>query len=92
MPSGPLLPSTTELREISEAARVAAIQASDRVSRRKFTYAMTSLIGGIVCFLSMIGGFLFLVVHGFTAAAGWLLGTALFAIAGRLIGARLSME
>jgi hypothetical protein len=92
MPPGPLLPSVEELRELSERAQVAAINAGDRVSRRKFAYAITSLIGGLICFLAMLGGFVFLVMQGRPESAGLLLGTGLLAIIGRMIGARLKSD
>lgn len=69
MPPVPLLPSTAELTELAPHAQVAAIQAAERVNRQKFAYALSSLVGGIVSFLTMIASFVFLIVHGYSRPA-----------------------
>lgn len=92
MPSTSLLPSVVELRDLSDGAQVAAIDASDRVNRRNFTYAITGLGLGGCCFLAFITGFVIFVLHGSTTPAGYLLGAGVLTTIRQFVAARLKSD
>jgi len=57
--------------------------------KRKMTYALVSSVMGGVCFLAVVAGFIFLVVHGFYKSAAGLLATGVLAIIKQMLTARL---
>ena len=57
--------------------------------RQEFTYAIVSLIGGVVAFLSIVVSFVFLVLHGFPKSAAGLLATGVLSLVGGFVRNRL---
>jgi hypothetical protein len=84
-----LLPPASELAKLSDQQAVAVFELVDRANRREHSYALAALLCGTVSFLGVVAGFLYLVVQGHTQAAGVLLGAAVLAIVGQMIGSRL---
>lgn len=65
------------------------VKARDDELRREFTYAVLSLISGVVALLSIIVGYIFLTLHGFAGAAAGLLATGVLSLIGGFIRSRL---
>jgi hypothetical protein len=84
-----LLPPASELAQLTEDQARAAITALDRADQREHSYALVALICGTSSFLSVMAGFIYLVLQGHTQAAGLLLGAAVLAIVGQIIRSRL---
>ena len=84
-----LLPPAAELAQLTEDQARAVIAAVDRADQREHSYALVALIGGMLSFLGVVAGFIYLVIQGHTQAAGLLLGAAVLAIVGQMIRARL---
>lgn len=61
-------------------------------NRRDYSYALTALICGAVCFLGVVGAFVYLVMQGHGVSAGALLGAGILGIVGSFIRARLRTE
>jgi len=57
--------------------------------KRKLIYALVNSVMGGICFLAIVGGFIFLVVHGFYMSAAALLATGVLAIIKQMLNARL---
>jgi hypothetical protein len=57
--------------------------------KRKLTYALVSSVMGGVCFLAIVLGFIYLVVHGNYKSASGLLATGVLAIIRDMLKARL---
>jgi hypothetical protein len=87
--SGSLLPPAGELARLTDDQARSVILAVDRANGREHSYALTAMICGTLSLLAAIAGFVFLVTHGHTPAAGVLLGTAVLTVIGQIIGSRL---
>jgi len=57
--------------------------------KRKLIYALVNSVMGGICFLAIILGFIFLVVHGFFKSSAALLATGVLAIVKQMLAARL---
>ena len=65
------------------------VQARADELHREFVYAVVSLIAGVIAFLSIVGGYVFLVLHGFPKSAAGLLATGVLSLIGGFIRNRL---
>ncbi len=57
--------------------------------KRSANYAVLGMMCGTLCFLSCIGAYAYLAMHGHSTEAYWALGTAVLSIISQLIRARL---
>lgn len=83
-----LLPTSHELEQLTDEKVKALIMLANAESRRSNIYAITGMLCGTCSFLSCLGGFVFLVLHGHETAAGVVLGTTVLATIGRMIRGR----
>ena len=67
------------------------MQAETDEARREFWYAVASLAGGVITVLSVVGGFVYLVMNNHPQAAGSLLGTGVLGLIQGFIRARLRL-
>ena len=81
--------------QLAEYARVSSdlpalvVKARSDELTRQFTYAVLSLLSGIVALLSIIGGYIYLVVQGYPRSAGGLLATGVLGLIGGFLRSRL---
>jgi hypothetical protein len=81
--------------QLAEYARVNSdlpalvVKARNDELRRQFTYATLSLLSGILALLSIIGGYIYLVVQGHPRSAAGLLATGVLGLIGGFIRSRL---
>jgi hypothetical protein len=65
------------------------IEASDRELKREFLYAALSATYGIVALLSVVGGYIYLTLHGFAHSAAGLLAAGVLSLIGGFVRSRL---
>jgi hypothetical protein len=65
------------------------LRGRDHELQREFLYAIGSLTAGVIAFLSIVGGYVYLVMHEHPNAAAALLGTGVLSLIGGFIRARL---
>jgi predicted membrane protein len=81
--------SLKDFAALSDAKAAAlATLANDR-NRRSSNYAYLATVCGTLCFFSLIGAYVYLVMNGHPTEAYWALGTAALSIVSQLIRARL---
>ena len=83
-----LLPTSAELQPLSDDKVMALVALAESESRRSSHYALSGMFCGTLSFLSCLGAFVFLVMHGHDRAAEVVLGTTVLAIVGRMLRAR----
>src|SRR5215831_18408373 len=72
-----LLPNPEQLElyaRLSPELPPLVLKAADNEQEREYRYAVVSLLTGSILGISVIGGFVYLVMQGHAVAAGWLLG------------------
>lgn len=65
------------------------VKARDNELKRQFAYAVLSLVCGILALLTVVGGFIFLVLRGHAQAAAALLATGVLGLIGGFLRSRL---
>jgi hypothetical protein len=89
-PIRPLLPPVAELAQLTDDKVRALVSLSDSESRRVHVYAVVGMICGAVSFLSALGAYVYLVMHGHNAEGGVVLGTTVIAAITQMIRGRES--
>ncbi len=98
LPKGPcmpqpdkyLLPSTVELKPLTDEKVKLLVGLADGANRRAHAYAIFGMVCGTVSFLGSLGSYVYLVESHHEAAAGVVLGTGVLAIVSRMIRGRES--
>src|SRR5271157_377381 len=93
-PKTSLLPSPQQLQgylRVNPRLPELVVQAETDEARREFWYAVASLAGGVITVLSVVGGFVYLVMNNHPQAAGSLLGTGVLGLIQGFIRARLRL-
>jgi small-conductance mechanosensitive channel len=78
-----------EFQVIDPALPALVVEARTLELKRQFHYAVLALVAGLVAFLSMVGGFVFLVLQGHSGAAGLLLGAGVLGLVAGFVRSRL---
>lgn len=78
-----------EFAALSEERAAALIRLAEGKHRRETLYAILGMACGTLCFLGCIIAFAYLVMHAHSTEAYVVLGTAVLALIGRMIAARL---
>lgn len=74
---------------LGDAKAAALTQLAENYHRRETFYASLGMACGTLCFLSCVLAFAYLVMHAHSTEAYVVLGTAVLALIGRMIAARL---
>jgi hypothetical protein len=74
---------------LTDAKVVAITQLANDTHKRQTTYAALGMACGTLAFLACIGAFVYLAIEGHRTEAYVVLGTAVLAMIGRIIGSRL---
>ncbi len=83
-----LLPTNSELQQLTDEKVKALIVLADGESRRSNVHTITGMHCGTCSFLCCLGVFVYLVVHGHETAAAVVLGATVLATIGRMIQGR----
>jgi hypothetical protein len=78
--------------QIDKALPALVVQAQQIEATQEYRYSLVGLLSGGILMLSLIGGFVYLVMVGHTGAAGTLLGAGVLGIILNFIRARLRKE
>ena len=84
-----LIPTPHELSQMSDEVAKGVIQLADRTNQRETRYAGFGMGCGALCFISCLASYVYLVMNGHPEAAGAALGTAVLAIVGQFVNARM---
>ena len=88
-----LLPSPEQLllyAEAGEEVPLAIVDARSQAVKMEYRYAMAGLAIAGMGLVSVVGGFIFLVMYGHPQAAGCLLGAGILGLIGAFIKTRLT--
>lgn len=78
-----------EMRGCSDGRRISRSAEWGRRHQRQFIYATSSMFGGILVAVGLIGGFVYLVMNNHSNAAGGLLGAGVVGIISGFLASRL---
>jgi hypothetical protein len=87
-----LLPSPAQLqqyRQVDPRLPELVVQVADREAHRDYAYALTGMITSAVLFLSVVGGFVYLVMNDHPKSATGLLGAGVLGLISAMLRARL---
>lgn len=87
-----LLPSPAQLqlyRQVDSRLPELVVQVADREAQREYYYALAGMISSVVLFLSVVGGFVYLVMQDHPKAAAGLLGAGVLGLINAILRARL---
>ena len=79
----------SEYAALDKALPALLIRTRNDELRREFTYAVLSLLSGVISLLTVVGGYIYLVLHGHPRAAAGLLATGVLGLIGGFIRSRL---
>jgi hypothetical protein len=87
-----LLPSPAQLqlyRQVDSRLPELVVQVADHEAQREYHYALAGMISSGVLFLSVVGGFVYLVMNDHSKAAAGLLGAGVLGLIHAILRARL---
>jgi hypothetical protein len=84
----PLLPSATDLAKLPVATAEAVLVLIDSVNRREHSYGILGMVCGTISLLGALASFTYLVMNGHPTSAGIVIGSAVLAVIGKMIGPR----
>jgi hypothetical protein len=87
-----LLPSPAQLqqyKQIDLRLPELVIQVADREAQREYYYALAGMISSVLLFLSVVGGFVYLVMTDHPKSAAGLLGAGILGLIHAILRARL---
>jgi hypothetical protein len=87
-----VVPSPDQLAKfaaVDPALPARILEAGDRELNREFLYAVLSATYGIIALLSVVGGYIFLTLHGFAHSAAGLLAAGVLSLIGGFVRSRL---
>jgi len=87
-----LLPSPAQLqlyKQVDLRLPELVIQVADREAHREYRYAVAGMASSAILFLSLVGGFVYLVMNDHPKSAGALLGAGVLGLVHAMLRARL---
>lgn len=87
-----LIPSPPQLqlyKQVDVRLPELVVQVADREAQREYHYALAGMISSVVLFLSVVGGFVYLVMKDHSKAAAGLLGAGVLGLIHAILRARL---